>query len=152
MPFRRFPQGIRRTDDHRISEFGGSGLGLLHALSRMGLYGLDIYLVQLLHEKLPVLRVNDGLDRGAEHTDIVFFKDSGTVQLHSAVQRSLASEREQDALRCLLLNHLLHEIRGHRQEIYLVGNAFGSLHGGNVRIDEDSLYALLLQRLQCLRT
>ena len=51
----------------------------------------------------------------------------------------------------LLLDHLLHEIRGDGQEIDLVRNAFGSLHRGDVGVDEDGLDALFAEGLEGLR-
>ena len=90
------------------------------------------------------------MDRSSENLDIVFVKYSVLVQFHAAVQCCLATEREENALRLLLGDDLLDKERGYRQEVDLVGHAFRSLHGGDVRVDEDGLDALLAQGLEGL--
>ena len=50
----------------------------------------------------------------------------------------------------LALDHLLDELRRHRQEIDPVGEALGGLDGGDVRVDQDGRDALLLERLDRL--
>ena len=108
-------------------------------------------LIEPLHEKLAVLGVHDGLDGCAEHAHVVFLKHSALVELHATVERGLPSKGEEDAVGLLLLDDPLHEIRLYGKEIYLVGHALRSLHGGNIGVDENRLYALLTQSLQSLR-
>ena len=116
----------------------------------MGLDGLDIDLVQLLHEKFTVFRIYNRLHRRTEYLDSVFFKYSALVKLHSAIQRSLASECQQNPLRGLLLDDFLDKERRHRKEIYLVGDPFGSLDSSDVRVDQDCLDTFFFQSLQSL--
>ena len=143
-------EGIGRADNHRIAEFRCRRPRLLHTLSCMGLYRLYIDLVQLLHEQFPVFSVDYSLDRCAEDPDIVGGKHSAAVKFHPAVQGSLSSESQEDALRLLLQDDLLHKIWCDREEVNLVGHSFRSLDGGNVRVDENCLDAFFLQCLECL--
>ena len=118
----------------------------------MGLYGLDIYLVELLDEKLPVLSVNDRLHRGTQHLHTVLFQCTGLVQFHPAVQGSLPAECQENPLGSLLFNDLLDEERGHREEIDLVRHTLRSLDGGDVRVYQDCLYPFFLQSFKSLGT
>ena len=55
-------------------------------------------------------------------------------------------------MRLFLLDDFLYEEGRDRQEVNLVGNPFGGLHGGDVGIDEDGFHALLPHGLQGLGT
>ena len=70
----------------------GSCLGLFQVLSRMGLDGLDVDLVQFLDEQFPVLSIHDGLDRRTEHFHGIFLQDSFLIKLDSAVESGLSAE------------------------------------------------------------
>ena len=128
----------------------GGFAGLLDVGRRVRLDGLHSYLVQFLDEEVTVLRVHDRLDRSPKHLNFVLVKDAVLVQLHAAVKGGLTTEREENALRLLLGDDLLHEERSDRQEVDLVGHTLGGLHCGDVRIDQDCLDALLAQGLQSL--
>ena len=145
-------ESIGRTQDHRISEFLGCNSCLLYGFSRVRLYRLDVYLVELLYEKLPVFSVDDGLYGGAEHFYIIFGKHSRLVEFDSAVQGSLSAESQKDALRRLFLYDLLDEVWSDGKKIYLVRHFFGCLHRSDVRVDKHSLDSLFFHGLQCLRT
>ena len=121
----------------------GGFAGLLDVGRRVRLDGLHSYLVQFLDEEVTVLRVHDRLDRSPKHPNFVLVKDAVLVQLHAAVKGGLTTEREENALRLLLGDDLLDKERGYRQEVDFVGHAFRSLHGGDVRVDEDGLDAFL---------
>ena len=116
----------------------------------MTLDRLDVNLVELLDEELAVLGVHNRLDGGAEHFQAVFFQDAVTVKGHSAVQRGLASECQENALRLLLLDDSLHEEGSYRKKIYLVGDTLRCLDSRNIGIDQDSLYAFLAHGLEGL--
>ena len=72
------------------------------------------------------------------------------VQLDPAVERGLAAEAEQDAVRLLRLDHLLDELGRHRHEVDLVGQVLRGLDGGDVGVDQDGADPLLLERLDRL--
>ena len=137
--------------DDGIADRCGGGPCLLEVGGGVRAYRLDAYLVELAYEQLPVLGVDYRLYGRSEHPYAVAFEHSAAVQLDSAVEGRLSSEREQYALRLLLEYDLLDEERGHRQEIHLVRHALGSLHRRDVGVDQDGLYAFLAQGLQRLR-
>ena len=144
-------EGVCGPDNHGVAETLSGLAGCLRALHRLALDGLDVDLVELLHEFLAVFGVDDGLHRSAEHLHAVFLQHAVVEELHSAVECRLAAEGEHDAVGTLLLDHLLYEIRGHWKEIYVVGHAFRSLHRGDVGIDQYCLYALFTEGLEGLR-
>ena len=117
----------------------------------MRLDRLDVDLVQALDEELPVLRIDDGLDRRAQDADAVVAEKSALVQLHTAVEGGLAAERKEDAVGRFLLDNLLDKLRRDRQEIDLVGYALRRLDGGDVGVDEDGTDPLLPKGLERLR-
>ena len=124
--------------------------GLFHVFCRMRLDGLDIDFIKLVHEKFPVLRVHDSLDRSTENLNVIFLKYVIFIQFHTAVQCRLTAEREQDSLRTLLGNDFFHKERRHRKEVDLVCDSFRCLDRGNVRVDQDGLNAFFAQSLERL--
>ena len=143
-------QGIGSTDNDGITQTTGCLTGLLDGLTSLALNGLDTNLVELLDEELAVLSIHNGLDRSAQHLDIIFLEHTALIQLDATVQCRLSTESQQDAVRTLLLNDFLNEIGLYGQEINLVGNALGGLHRSDIRIDEHCLDALFTQGFQCL--
>ncbi len=144
-------KSIGGTHNDGIAQVARSLAGILCVLAGFALYGLYVYLIQTLHEELAVFGVDDGLYRSAEHLHVVFLKNLVAIQLHTAVQRRLSTEGQQYAVRTFLLDDLLHEIRCHRQEIYLVCHALAGLHRSDVGVYEDRIDALFTQCLQSLR-
>ena len=143
-------QGVGSPDNERIAQVAGGLLRLFHRLCREGAYGLDLYFVELLDEELAVLGVHDGLHRGAEHLHPIFLKYAVAVEFDAAVQRRLSAEGEEYALRPFLRYDFLHEEGSHRQEVYLVRNAFRGLYGGDVGIDQHGADALFPEGLEGL--
>ena len=70
---------------------------------------LDIDLVELVHELLAVFGVDNCLHGRSQDLHAVFFEHAALVEFDAAVQRRLAAECEQDALRPLPGDHLLDE-------------------------------------------
>ena len=126
-------------------------LGLGHRRDGLALDRLHVDLVEFLDEFLPVLRVDDRLYGRTHYLHAVFFEHAAAVELHAAVQGRLAAEREQDALRALLLDYLLDVLGRDGQEINLVGDVLRSLDRSDVRVDEHRVDAFLLERLERLR-
>ncbi len=104
-----------------------------------------------MHKQLAVLGVHDCLDGSAEHLYIIFLKNTGAIQLHATVESRLSAKGKQDAVGLLLLYDLLHKIRGHGKEIYLVGKTLGCLHRRDIGVDEHRSDTLLLHRFKSLR-
>ena len=145
-------QGVSGAHNQRIAQFLGGSPGGFDALGRLGLDGFHLNLVQFLDKEIPVFRVHDGLYRGTQYLHIVLIQRSRLVQLHATVQGRLATETQQDALRALPFNNPFHEEGRHRKEVDLVGHSLAGLYRGDVRIDENRLDPLFLQRLEGLRT
>ena len=116
----------------------------------MALDSVDTNLIETLHEEFAVFGVDDSLNRRTEHLHVVFLQYTTLIELNTTVQGSLSAEAEQDAIRTFLLDDLLDEKWSDRQEIHTVGNAFRSLHCGDIRVDENALDAFFLQCLESL--
>ena len=129
-------QGIGRTDHDRIAYSPGSCHSAVDVLAGFAHRYLQVYLVQLLDEEVPVFGVHYRLDAGSEDLDAIFIKNSFPVEFCAAVQGCLAAEGKEDAVRALLLDDLSDEERRHGQEIDLVRNAFRSLDRCDVGVDE----------------
>ena len=142
---------IGRADNDRVAQFVRDALGLGHRRDGLALDRLHVDLVEFLDEFLPVLRVDDRLYGRTHYLHAVFFEHAAAVELHAAVQGRLAAEREQDALRALLLDYLLDVLGRDGQEINLVGDVLRSLDRSDVRVDEHRVDAFLLERLERLR-
>ena len=139
------------THDDRVAQLIGRLDGISRRVDSLALDGLDIDFIKFLDKQFAVLGVHDGTDRSAEHLDIILVKHAALAESHATVEGGLSAESEQDAVRTLLLYDFFNEIWSHGQEINLVSETVGSLHGGDVGIDENGLYTLLLQSLQSLR-
>ena len=145
-------QGVGRPDDDGIAHLAGGGSGLLEGRRRMGADGLHANFVEPGHKEFPVLRVDDGFHGGSQHLDAVTLQDAAAEQGHAAVERGLAAEGKEDAVRTLFLDDFFHEGRRHRQEIHLVGHAFRGLDRRDIGVHEDGPDAFLAQGLEGLRT
>ena len=130
----------------------GSLLYLLNSRAGLTLDGLHIYLVEFLHEEVAVLSIDNGLNGSTQHLDTIFLQDTLFVEFHTAVQRRLTTERQQDAVRTLFLNDALHELGRHGLEIHSVSDILRGLHRCNIGVNQHRMNTLFLQRLQCLCT
>ena len=74
----------------------------------------DVDFVEFFDEFLAVFGVDDRLHGSAQHAYAVFFQYAALVELDAAVQRRLAAEGEQDALRPLLFDNLFDVFGRHR--------------------------------------
>jgi len=86
----------------------------------------------------------------AEYADVILLKHTTSIELYTAVKCCLSTEGEKDAVRTLFFDDTLHEVGLHGEKINLVGHAFGGLYGGDVGVDEHSLYAFFAQGLEGL--
>ena len=78
--------------------------------------------VEQVAERLAVLGHADGLERRAEQLDVVALEDAGLGQRHRQVQRGLATEPGQQALRLLLGDDRLDRLDRERLEVDDVGD------------------------------
>ena len=144
-------EGIGSANNHGVAKFFGSAASILDVLHGFALDGFHAYFVEALHKEFAVLSVHDGLHRSAEHLHAVAFEHTAAIELYAAVEGGLSAKREKHAVGALFFDDALHKVGCYRQEVDLVGNAFGGLHGGNVRVDENGLDAFFSQRLESLR-
>src|SRR5215510_13735848 len=70
--------------------------------------------------------------------------------MQTTIQRRLAAEAQRDGVRPLALDHLLDELRRHRQEVDTLGERARGLVGRDVRIHQHRGDALLLEGLDRL--
>ncbi len=117
--------------------------GLLYSLAGFALDCFHVDFVEFFNEQFAIFRVHDGLYGSTEHLDAVFFQHTALIKLHSAIKRRLTAKSQKNAIRTLFLNDTLNEIWLNGQEINLIGNPFGCLHSGNIRIDEHCINAFL---------
>ena len=129
-------QGIGRADHHRETDFAGGLQGVVHVLDGMAHGRLQFHLVELLHEEVAVLGIHDSLNRSTQDLYAIFLQRAVQIEFRSAVERRLATESQQNAVRAFLFNDFGHEMGSDRLEIHLVGNALGSLDGCDVGIHE----------------
>ena len=85
-------QRISGTDDDRIAQFGSRLAGLLNILTGFALDGLDINFVQAFHKELTVFCIHDGLDRSAQHLDLIFLKYTTLIQFNTTVEGCLTTK------------------------------------------------------------
>lgn len=60
------------------------------------------------------------------HLNVVLLEDARLVQLHGAVEGRLAAHGDDDPVRLLALDDVLHELGGHRQEKHLRNTGIGA--------------------------
>ena len=107
--------------------------------------------VEQVAERLAVLGHLDRLERRAEEPDVVALEDAGLGQRHRQVERGLAAEAGEQALRPLPGDDRLDGLDGQRLEVDGVRDRRVGHDRGRVRVDEDRPDALGAQRAAGLR-
>lgn len=107
-------------------------------------------MVELFHEKIPVFRFPNRLDRGSKHASTVMLENLIIVKRQTALKGCLSAKTEQHAVRSFLLDHPFYKICGNRQKIYLIRQIIGCLNRCDVRIDQNRLDFLFLHSLDGL--
>ena len=105
---------IGRADNHRITQLVRHPFGFGNGCYRFAFDRPDVDFVEFFDEFLAVFGVDDRLHGSAQHAYAVFFQYAALVELDAAVQRRLAAEGEQDALRPLLFDNLFDVFGRHR--------------------------------------
>ena len=145
-------KGVSRTYHYREANAAGSLYGRLHSLASLAHRHFQINLVELLYEEVTVLSVHDSLYAGTKHLYAIFLQHARLIQLCTAVQRCLSTERQKYTVRAFLFYHFSYEMSVYRQEIHLVCNTLTRLNGCYVRIDKHTADTLFAQGFQSLRT
>ena len=128
-------KGEGRAHHQGEADLLGGGLSLFDVGAGEAAGALDADALELLFEKVTVLRELDGLNGGSEDLQIVFGEDAALVERHTAVERRLSAEAQGDGVGLLLLHHLLNKMGCDGQEVNLIGQALAGLVGGDVGID-----------------
>ena len=133
-------QHVRRAHEHGIAEplRDLAGLGQRPHGGTGSL--VQLQLVQQIAEALAVLGAIDGVGRGAED------RDARALQRHRQLERRLAAELHDDAVRPFLLDHVQHVLERERLEIQPVGRVVVGGDGFRVAVDHDRFHAPLAQR------
>ena len=147
----RTAQREGRTQHHRVADPCGN----LHALlDRRGnlrrKHRLAQRLAQFL-EELAVLGPLDRVERRAQDLHLALLQDPLLGQLHRQVQTRLSAQTRDDGVRTLVADDLRHVLQRQRLHVDLVRNMRVGHNGGRIRIGEDHLVTLLLERQARLR-
>ena len=145
------PQGVCCPDDNGIAQFLCGAAGIVDSGDGNAFDGFYVYLIEFLYEKLAVFGVHDGLYGCTEYLHVVLFQCAVLVEAHAAVECRLPAKGEQDAVGAFFLYDPLYEIGRDGQEVYLVGNPFRCLYGGDVGVDEYGVYTLFFEGFEGLR-
>ena len=144
-------EGIRRANHHRVTDALRHLQGAVQVLRD---FTLRTGLVDALHrlfEELTVLRHADRIGAGADHRDIVLLQEAGFLQLHRQVQRVLAAQGRQDAVRLFFDNDLFDGLHGQRFDVHFIGDLLVRHDRRRVGVDQDDFHALFPDRTACLR-
>ena len=87
-------QCVGSTDDDGIAKVCSCLASLFDGFASVAFDGFHVNLVQFLHEEFTVFGVDDGLNRSAKHTHVVFLKDVLLIEFHAAVEGGLSTERQ----------------------------------------------------------
>lgn len=143
---------VSSTDNDGVSDLLGGHESLIDGVDSNRLGDRDINLVQSPGEQITILGSLKCLNTGSENLDTVLLKKTLPVHLNTQVQRSLATEGQEDAIRLLLLDNIFDIFGGYRQVVDLIGEHVRCLDSRNVGVDENGLDASLLESLEGLRT
>ena len=148
----RAAQREGRTQHHRIADFLGHRDGLLDRHGDMRRkHRLAQRLAQLL-EQLAVLGALDRLERRAQDFDLALFQNALLGQLHGEVQARLSAQPRDDGVGALEADDLGDVFQRQRLHVDFVRDVRVGHDGSGVRVGEDHLVTLLLEREARLRT
>ena len=148
----RAAQREGRAQHHRIADLLGHRHGLLdrHGDVRRK-HRLAQRLAQLL-EQLAVLGALDRLERRAQNFDLALFQNALLGQLHGEIQTRLSAQPRDDGVGTLEADDLGDVFQRQRLHVDFVRNVRVGHNGSGVRVGEDHLVTLLLEREARLRT
>ena len=128
-----------RADQHRVADAFGDHRGFVFRHGGAGLGLLEADLVEQGGEVLAVLGQLDAFRRGADDRDAVALEVGGEVE------RGLATELDDHAVRLFLVADVEDVLEGQRLEEQLVGGVVVGRDGLGVRVHHDGLVAEFLQ-------
>ena len=128
--------GVGRADDHRIAEFGGDALGVLHRVHGGAARHLDAEPVHLLLELDPVFAALDGVQVDADHLHPVLLEDALPGQVGAEVEGRLAAQVGQQGVGPLAGDDLLQRVHVERLDVGDVGHLRVGHDRGRIGVDE----------------
>mmetsp|Transcript_95927 Transcript_95927/g.276367 ORF Transcript_95927/g.276367 Transcript_95927/m.276367 type:complete len:223 (+) Transcript_95927:25-693(+) len=148
---------ISGTDHQGETKLFGGHNGLFYSVCGVGLSNLLVDFVESVREKLSVFSIDDHVNWSSKYLDTILFKDSGVVELNSAVQCRLTSHRNNNTIWLFLLDDFLDEFRcdGKEENVIRLMTRFVihvCLNGGDVRVHQNNFFAFFFQSLDCLTT
>ena len=145
-------KSVCSADDNRVSNSLSGGERLVDSVDSDTLGDRDVDLLECLSEEVTVLTDLECPDACSQNLDVVTVEDAHLVHLHTQVQRSLATEGQEDAVGAFLFDNIGDVFRSDREIVDFICKHVCSLNGSDVGVDENGLDASLFQGLECLRT
>ena len=140
------PQGEGRANDEGIAaDLPGHGLGFQKVGGNTGGANLDPDAPHGLLEQLPVFRLADCLQTGANQLHAVAFQHATFRKVDCQIERCLSPHGGQQGVRALRCNHLGHHIRDEGLNVGAVRHFRIGHDGGRVGIHQHHLKAFVPQ-------
>ena len=98
-------------------------------------------------KELSLLSASDDLSVGADHLHAVLFEDPAAGKIHGQVEPGLPTQRGQDGVGFLDLDHLLQHLPGQRLDVGAIRRARIGHDRGRIRIDQHYPIAILTESL-----
>ena len=140
-------EGKARAQHAGVAHALGDGLGVFHAVGIARACDLQADLGHGLVKELAVLAALDSGQVTADHLDAVLVQRTVLRQLNSGVEAGLTTQRGQQCIRMLFLDHALDKLGGDGLDIGAVGKTRVGHDGRRVGVDQDDLKAILLEHL-----
>ena len=140
-------EGKARAKHAGIAHALGDGLGVCHAVGIARARDLQADLGHGLVKELTVLAALNGGQVTADHLDAVLVERAVLCKLNGSVEASLTTQRGQQCVRMLFLDHALDKLGGDGLDIGAVGKTRVGHDGSRVGVDQDDLKAILLEHL-----
>jgi hypothetical protein len=143
-------ESIGSSDNDRVTDSLGSLEGLLDSADGDRLGNGDVNLFQSPSEEVTILTQLQSSDAGTEDLDAVLLEESKSLHLNTEVESSLTTERQEDAVRLLLLDDIGNILGGDGEVVDLVSQTVVGLDGSDVGVDEHRSNAGFLESLEGL--
>ena len=143
-------EGKARAQHAGVTHALGDGLGVRHAVGIARARDLQADLGHGLVKEFAVLAALDSGQVAADHLDAVLVERAVLCQFNSGVKTGLATQRGQQRVRMLFLDHTLDKLGGDGLDIGAVGKTRVGHDGRRVGVDQDDLKAILLEHLASL--
>jgi hypothetical protein len=114
-------EGARRANDRRHADFGNDGAGLFDAVRVAAARQVETDALDGGFEQVPVLRLLDRLDFGADELDAVAIQDARLCQFQGRVQPGLSADGGQQRIRPFRFDDFFQHFDRDRLDVRAVG-------------------------------